>query len=346
MGLAERKIGKKLALTTGTLVVLLALTEVGVRWFGPRIEYVPMAQSVRPDPLLGYRLSEGYDSRRVGGAEQGHVQVSEQGFRDRLFDAREQSDLRILALGDSYTYGHAVEPSLLYTEILEQTLQERFPERRVAVLNTGVPSWATFQQARLLDEVGPRFQPDLVLLQFCFNDLAANIYHDERGVKFLSRQREQLSFGGGLIARLARHSHAARLGFVVYLTYRDRRQAERQAQKPGARPERTPEYLKELCLGFVKDIQKRTEQLGAKLAILVVRQGQGRLHEKPPAGDPGAHFLVRFAQEQSIPVLTFSQAVDRAGVPFEDCSLAHFTARGHQVVAEQLFELVLPTLVQ
>lgn len=336
-----RRLGRKLLLLAATTTLLLALIEGGVRLFGPHIEYVPMSQGLKADPVLGYRNAPGYDNRREGGREQGHVVINRQGFRDDVFDARREGDLRVLVLGDSYTYGHAVEKEELYTERLEQRLARRFPDRRVSVLNTGCPSWATVQQLGLLRELGPAFQPDLVLLQFCFNDLDGNLNE----VAFLARKVEQDSFGGGLVATLARGSQAARVGFNLYFLLKNMRRARRAAAENTPGDAVAPvgsgmKHLQQVCLDLIDQIQAETEKLGAGFALFVVRQGRGSYHEMPPAGRAEDYFLVAHAASKGVPVVTFSQAVEQSGHAFEECSYSHFTRMGHEAAAAALESLL------
>jgi lysophospholipase L1-like esterase len=338
------RLSRKLLLLLVTVLLLATLIESAVRLFGPTIEYVPMSQGLIADETLGYRNRPGYDNRAIGGREKGHVVISSQGFRDDVFDARRDGDLRVLVLGDSYSYGHAVEQGELYTEFLEAALARRFEGRRVEVLNTGVPSWATFQQLRLLQRIGPDFQPDVVLLQYCFNDLTGNLNHTDKDVAFLARTVERNSFGGGLLAGFARHSQAARLTFQILFAMKNRKRAEQEAA-PAAPPgadarSQGMEFLRELCLDYFHQIEEETTRQGARLALFVVRQGGGDRHQVPPTGDPADHFLIADARSRGIPAITFFEAVQHSNAPFEECNDSHFTVRGHEVAAAALFGLL------
>jgi lysophospholipase L1-like esterase len=94
------------------------------------------------------------------------------GFRDDPFPLRKPADeLRVLTLGDSFTFGLGVPVEDCWVQQLEGLMQA---ERRgpVQVINGGFaggylpPHYATW-----MEQHGMQLQPDLVLLGFCLNDM-------------------------------------------------------------------------------------------------------------------------------------------------------------------------------
>ncbi|MCB0319518.1 MAG: SGNH/GDSL hydrolase family protein [Bdellovibrionales bacterium] len=82
--------------------------------------------------------------------------------------------LRVLFLGDSFSFGWGVEEHLAFPAVTEQVLN-RFvrtqdPNIEVEVLNMGVPGYSTFQQVDLFLERGADFRPDIVVVFFISND--------------------------------------------------------------------------------------------------------------------------------------------------------------------------------
>ncbi len=97
-------------------------------------------------------------------------EISAQGFRDRVFQAKESNEYRVLLLGDSYTMGHAVEASQTIPAHLERLL-EASASVPVSVANGGVNGAGPLQALGMLRERGLALQPDAVLLQlFLYND--------------------------------------------------------------------------------------------------------------------------------------------------------------------------------
>jgi len=86
---------------------------------------------------------------------------------------------RIAALGDSFTFGMAVDEEDTWPKLLEADLAGR---RAVQVINFGVMGYDTTQESRLLETKVPPFQPDLIVIGYCLNDVGV-----------LSRERRVLS---------------------------------------------------------------------------------------------------------------------------------------------------------
>lgn len=76
---------------------------------------------------------------------------------------------RILFLGDSCTFGYGVAQNETFVELAEALLRER-SGGSVECLNAGVPGYTLFQGYRYLVTAGLRYQPDLVVLNFGWND--------------------------------------------------------------------------------------------------------------------------------------------------------------------------------
>jgi hypothetical protein len=88
------------------------------------------------------------------------------GFRGGGF-RREKTPgkVRVLALGDSMTYGLGVEDDETYSAVLEKL------DPRLEVVNAGVAGYSTAEELLLLREQGLRLAPDVVLVAFLWNDL-------------------------------------------------------------------------------------------------------------------------------------------------------------------------------
>lgn len=71
-------------------------------------------------------------------------------------------------LGDSYTFGWGVAEAEPYPQRAEALLRER--GLHAEVINAGVPGYNTEQEAFLLDELMPRYRPDMVVLGYVMND--------------------------------------------------------------------------------------------------------------------------------------------------------------------------------
>lgn len=94
------------------------------------------------------------------------------GFRDRERESyKREGVFRIVAIGDSLTYGVGVEdPDDRYTALLEQRLNQS-GTHRVEVLNFAKRGWNVAEYTRAVETLTPAFAPDLILIGFFMNDV-------------------------------------------------------------------------------------------------------------------------------------------------------------------------------
>ncbi len=93
--------------------------------------------------------------------------------KDRTY-ANHEKAYRILVLGDSTTFGAIVPAEKVYTRILENKLRKA--GFNAEIINIAYGGWGTDQQLEALKIEGLKYHPDLVIIQFCTNDLSDNTY--------------------------------------------------------------------------------------------------------------------------------------------------------------------------
>jgi lysophospholipase L1-like esterase len=99
------------------------------------------------------------------------VDTNSRGERDREIPmGKPANGLRVLAIGDSVTFGHGVDGEQTWPEELERRLAARFPSRVVDVINTAQPGNSPFQEYVDLER-GFELAPDAVVVQFVLNDV-------------------------------------------------------------------------------------------------------------------------------------------------------------------------------
>ena len=81
---------------------------------------------------------------------------------------------RILVLGDSSTFGAIVPAESIYTRQLEEKLNKNGYNAEVISIAYG--GWGTDQELEALMAEGLAYKPNLVLVQFCTNDITDNSY--------------------------------------------------------------------------------------------------------------------------------------------------------------------------
>jgi lysophospholipase L1-like esterase len=97
------------------------------------------------------------------------VTYNERGLRDRPIVPKGKNEYRVLALGDSVTFGWGVDQEKTFAARLESLLQGRL-HRPVRVINSGVAGYNTVQEVTYFKQEGITLQPDLVLLTYVQND--------------------------------------------------------------------------------------------------------------------------------------------------------------------------------
>jgi lysophospholipase L1-like esterase len=169
----------------GVLLLFGLGVALGFIEFGLRMLY-PDPRILRRDAELGYVPTANLDVRKVFGGHERVVRITtnSQGLRapETALQPPASGVRRILALGDSFTFGHAVEVSEAWPAALERAVAERSRTRH-EVVNAGVSGYGTGQQLLLYRRLEPHVRPDAVVLAFAVvNDTLDNACLDERRI--------------------------------------------------------------------------------------------------------------------------------------------------------------------
>lgn len=207
-----RRLLANLSLALVAVLFTLFLLELGFRL----IDYDPIGvllegnhggsvdAVLRPsdNPALRYEMVPGSQGIAYGT----EVTINSHGMRDREYSLEKPPDkYRVAVFGDSETFGIFLEIDEVYTEVLESRLAEA--GHRIEVLNFGVGGYDTVQEVALLESRGVAFDPDLVVLGYCMNDVgvaSGNLKHIQnrerygsliyrsRVVQFVARKLERI----------------------------------------------------------------------------------------------------------------------------------------------------------
>lgn len=149
-----------------TLVGLFVLAEVGLR-LSP-LEHRAFALNELPvEGLIGDYGPDQRGEVEIGGDEGFaphfyRFTTNSEGFRGPVVDwDKPDGTFRILAIGDSYTWGDGVEDEHVWVRHVEATLAACAP---VEVIDAGFVGRNTVGEADYLQDKGLRLKPDLVLL--------------------------------------------------------------------------------------------------------------------------------------------------------------------------------------
>ncbi|MBN1827189.1 MAG: hypothetical protein JW958_13105 [Candidatus Eisenbacteria bacterium] len=133
-----------------------------------------LTEILEPDPVLFWKLRAGVRNKRIAGALGGYgvdftASTNDEGYRSPPF--RSGDTFRVIALGNSCTFGVGVGDDQTWPRLLEERMR-LFHGPDAEVVNAGVPGYTAYQGLRWLGRRGLALDPDLVLLCFGFNDAA------------------------------------------------------------------------------------------------------------------------------------------------------------------------------
>jgi len=151
----------------------LATAEVLLRWFPVtipgRVHFSPSSRWMRLDGELIWRLAPGvsYDVETSEFRE--HRFTNSVGMREREIPLRRPGERRVLAIGDSFTYGAGVQANEAYPRVVEDLLRARGIQ--MLVLNAGVPAYNFDQSFRAAAERELQTDPDVLLAGVSCSDV-------------------------------------------------------------------------------------------------------------------------------------------------------------------------------
>jgi lysophospholipase L1-like esterase len=167
------------ALFVVTLVLTVAALEVVARfvfpaplpWKYPQLRY-------RPDPALLFA----WQPNQRGFSADKEIAINERGLRGPVVPyERTPGKKRVLFLGDSITFGYGVRDDEVVSERVGALLATAgVPTETV---NTAIASYNTEQEVTFFEREGRRYDPDVVVVGACWNDLndKSNVRVDANG---------------------------------------------------------------------------------------------------------------------------------------------------------------------
>ena len=101
--------------------------------------------------------------------------VNSQGLRGPDYAVEKDKDIvRIAVIGDSITWGETSFDET-YPKLLEEELEKNTNAKNVEVINFGIAGTGTKNHLSILRERVLKYEPDIVLLGYCLNDLMNDV---------------------------------------------------------------------------------------------------------------------------------------------------------------------------
>ncbi len=295
-----------------------------------------------PDPILAYHLRP-HSHARVA---QSTFSINSRGFRGREIAAEKGDAYRIVALGESTTFGVTLSPEdRPWPELLEQLIRERLkPRRPVEVINAGVPGYRLDQNLRRFAKDILPLKPDMVIS-----------YH---GINAFSLLRDAVPFAPAARPPAYKERPLRLLADAEYrlrLIRFQHRQPPRHTPHPGtlADPLATPYAA--LYRQLIQLAQTNHFRLVlANFSMAVNEQSDPALVEFYQPGNPDAAWqiqanrvhstIVRELAEQHPEVCFVDTHPHLDGEHDKFIDLVHFAPPGDRQLAENFYDALRPIL--
>lgn len=251
---------------------------------------------------------------------------------------RNSATMRVLAVGDSFTFGSDVSAPEAWCSVLESTTPG------LEVLNGGVPGYGVDQIAMKLDEVGPRYKPQLVLWGLVTDDVfragrswfprsampkpVLRVQGDSWTVVPPRTQAQVLEEAGGWRSRVGLAARAG-IDHVMYVSW------------------------KRDCAALFRDLvrisKSRVEAYGARLVVVHMPTGGPLLRDDDSIGEE----LMGACRDLGLEVIDLRTELktmnlsesELAALTLRPEGRGHYTAKGNAVVAQVVRRRLLELLV-
>lgn len=159
-----------------TLIAAVLVLEFVLSWWNPlglkerASWHYLLWEGIRPsaNPEMVWEHVPDYAGKLTGYS----VRINSLGLRgEELSKVKPHMGVRILALGDSMTFGMSGEQEDCYPAQLQKLLRSRFPVRPTEVANAGILGYTTLQEEAILKQLYPGLRPDIVILFWFHNDV-------------------------------------------------------------------------------------------------------------------------------------------------------------------------------
>jgi len=343
---------KKLVLSTVSILLTLLLAEAALRilgvgatgrgssWFAggnhPRFLF-------QADPQSGYTLRPGFRGEEISLGREFDVPAAIDGQGLRVQPHAGPARPRVLAIGDSITFGEGVPADSTFSAVLEKTLGVRAD-------NAGVPGYSSAQMLGRLRRYLPILHPNVVVMTlsplwdrqrcaspFVYKDgyIVGQGYADRLvlldGNLYL--RETKLPVLGTATAYAERYSNLARLALPV-LAGAARKAIRHSEEKPSTAADLAPTARN---LQAARQLASRS---GARfLAMLVDDRGPEFRHDR--------RLLQARLQEMGIAWVAADDLIPSARWPRLRYPIdTHWNAAGHQAVGQALAPRIRPLLAE
>jgi lysophospholipase L1-like esterase len=357
-----RVVAQRLTLVAAGLLLPLLALEAFLRLGGAVVpgEY-QTTSFLEAHPEFGRRNRPGQGWKRTSEFTS-WIQINSRGLRgSEIAYEKPAGELRVLVLGDSFTFAEQVNQHETFSSLLEQRLNADGRPGTVRVLNAGSNGWATANELVFLAEEGVKYQPDLVVLAlYLDNDVPDNY---RRVAEVRDAERADLALRGAdafdgprRILRRSMLYTVLETGVFAKLPWGAADASSDAALRPGPRTAAEAAEAWEITARLLRRMRDITEDQGAEFVVMVVpslSEVAAGPRVREPGADPGDDevddepgfedrhaSLAEIADRLGLRRLDLLSAfLDRTARSEERLyyrANAHWTAAGHALAAEEL----------
>ena len=322
---------RKVLFTLYLFLVILLLTEVGVRFFGysERHIYDPIYMTFDDTKDIPYIHKPNLVNARARGLAL--INTDCLGLRakaaGRCYEPKRKNEYRIAIVGDSVTFGEGVPRTEdTFPQILEDTLNRKRANVEVRVFNYGVSAYSVKEMAATLEHRMLSIEPDLVIMAIIVYDFLLQRTPTVDRTGHLVNKGAPTIFSNPMIAGAIRKLHLAywiRDTTASWLPRAQNGMQRRHAEVPES-------YL------YVQRFKDIAEQHKRRYLIVLL-----------PAGQPGFLDGVREQlRREHLPFVDFSYLTREFPVAEYRASRfdSHPSAAVHQKIGEALADHILERL--
>lgn len=275
------------------------------------------------NPYLRYEL--------VPNVKSGQISINSVGFRGRECPlVKPENTFRIVMLGDSETFSYMLKEEEALPAQLETILNKNSLKLHYEVLNFGVEGYNTFQELEMLKTKGLKYSPDLVILNYVFNDPEPGEYYFNKTF-------------------LMRHS-----ALVRYFTYRIKKALIRRERKKLGVGTRTDHYLYlhqpkyfSRVTEAILEMTEISKKLGTKLVVVIFPESSlGVMDFKDNYPYWQLHELVKGINSGNIIFIDLIEEFNRLNLTPQDVSInyqyneSHKNPRALSISASYIYNLL------
>jgi len=331
-----------------SLLLTLIVIEIVLRFAWPQI-FLPHPPGIySPDEDIGFVLTPSFKGEFRGAEFHVSVKINKSGLRGKELRPLAKNSVRILCLGDSFTWGWGTNDNEAYPAVMEGFLQKRYPLLDVQVLNAGVAAYGTDEELEFLKKQGEHLKPNLVIVQFfAGNDFDDNILPANRSYEIRDGMLYQINNAEegkkpvwlSIVNWLKQKSHlfhlvSERIGYLAMraglLTELERSSSKYFTEADGER-----------ATDLLVKIANVAGQLGAKTLFVFVPD-KPQILSRPIEPLRAATTVQAAAEITNAPWIDLTpelvKRIDNEDVYFAQD--AHWTPKGHEWVAQVLTEQI------